>query len=93
MHGYGRENIYAHLWNSSHFNSLELAYQNLIFFLLLVSQCMSVIGPLPGFADDFGRNYLSISDAMKRCKEGMKNFVCFWIYEYHITDILQHLLS
>ena len=42
-----------------------------------VSQCMSVAGPLPGFADDFGRNYLSISDAMKRCKEGMNVFVQF----------------
>ena len=36
---------------------------------------MSVAVPLPGFADDFGRNYFSISDAMKRCKEGMNVFV------------------
>ena len=38
----------------------------------LVAQCRTVDGSLAGFAEDFGRSYSSIFDAMKRCKEGTK---------------------
>ena len=41
---------------------------------ILVAQCMTVKGSLAGYADDFGRTYQSVTDAIERCKEGIKHW-------------------
>ena len=40
------------------------------FFDLGPPLCNTVTGSLNGYADDFGRTYLSMVDAMNKCKEG-----------------------
>ena len=50
----------------------------------LVAQCGTVKGSLAGFADDFGRSYSSIFDAMKRCKEGTEVYLKY-ILNNHIS--------
>ena len=52
----------------------------------LVAQCGTVKGSLAGFADDFGRSYSSIFDAMKRCKEGTEVYLKY-ILNNHISLI------
>ena len=51
----------------------------------LVAQCGTVVGSLAGFADDYGRSYSSIFDAMKRCKEGISEVYHKCIRDNHIS--------
>ena len=58
----------------------------------LVAQCGTVQGSLTGFADDFGRSYSSIFDAMKRCKEGILIYLKY-IRNGHIERLDFYLIS